>query len=114
MPLFSALLLLLLALDSSPEPIRLTAPDSAVVERLVWAQAQLDSEQVCEPGTSCDDVAVNVLALNSLGRFDLARPSLVRATERTPVWVLASYDYWTASADQAYVREQWDFLTRER
>jgi hypothetical protein len=114
MPLFSALFLLLLALDSSPEPIRLAAPDSAVVERLVWAQSELDSEQVCEPGTSCDDVAINVLALNSLGRFDLARPSLVRAAERTPLWVLASYDYWTASADQAYVREQWAFLTRER
>lgn len=110
MHLFSAIFLIFLAFDRAAEPLVLQAPDSAFAERLVWAQSQLGSVQLCDAANGCDDVALNALALNSLGRFDLVRPSLVRAQPRTPLWVLASYDYWLGSADHAYIREQWPFL----
>ncbi len=112
--MFPAFFRLLLALNAPPGPVVLEAPDSAFAERLAWAQEGLDSEQLCETETSCDDVAINVLALNSIGRFDLARPSLVRARERTPLWVVASHDYWIASGDHAYLREQWQFIAQPR
>ena len=111
MHLFSALFLLILALDRAPEPLVLEAPDSAFAERLAWAQTQLDTVQICTAERNCDDVAINVLALNSIGRFDLARPSLVLAQERRGLWVLAGYDYWLGSGDNAFVREQWAFIS---
>jgi hypothetical protein len=110
MHIFSAFFLLLLTLDQPAEPLVFEAPDSAFAERLEWAQAELDSVQRCGTGAGCDDVAINGLALISLGRLDLARPSLVMLQPRTPLWVLASYDYWLTSADHAYVREQWPFF----
>jgi hypothetical protein len=103
--------LLLLALRGAPEPVLLEAPDSAFAVRLEWAQAALSSELFCQSTIDCDDVVINTLALNSLGRFDLTRPALVRVPTRTPLWVLGSYDYWTASGDHAFVREQWNFIT---
>jgi hypothetical protein len=111
MPIFSAFFFLLLGLDAPAEPLILQAPDSAFAERLAWAQSELDSVQRCAPDAGCGDVALNGLALVSLGRLDLARPSLVLMQPRTPLWVLASYDYWLTSADHAYVREQWPFFT---
>ena len=110
MHLFSALFFLIFALDRPAQPVLLEAPDSAFAERLEWSQAQLHDVQRCEAENRCDDVAINALALSSLGRFDLARPSLVMAQPRTPLWVLASYDYWLNSADHAFVREHWQFL----
>jgi hypothetical protein len=111
MPFISAFLLILIALGAEPEPVVLEAPDSAIVQRLDWAQAELDRAQLCEPADRCHDVVVNALALTSLGRFDLVRPGLVRAMERTPLWVLAGYDYWAASGDHAFAREQWQFIS---
>jgi hypothetical protein len=111
MHLFPALFLLFLAFDRAPEPLVLEAPDSAFAERLAWAQSQLDTVQICAPESRCDDVAINVLALNSMGRFDLARPSLVLTRDRTALWVLAGYDYWLGSGDHAFVREQWAFIS---
>ena len=115
MHLIPALFLLLLAIESASTGAMgrmvLTAPDSAFSERLDRAQSELDTIQLCQPEFGCDDVAINTLALNSLGRLDLARPSLVLAQRRTPLWVLASYDYWLASADHRFVGEQWTFLS---
>ena len=111
MHLISAFFLFLLALDRAPAPLVLEAPDTAFSQRLDWAQSQLDSVQICAAGVRCDDVAINVFALNSLGRFDLARPSLVMIRERTPLWVLAGYDYWLGAGDHAFVREQWAFIS---
>lgn len=111
MYIFAAVFFLLFAPHRFAEPVVLEAPDSAFVERLKWAQLQLDDVQRCAPESRCDDVAINALALSSLGRFDRVRPSLVLAQPRTALWVLASYDYWLNSADHAYVREQWPFLT---
>ena len=102
--------LLLLALHGVPEPVQLEAPDPAFVQRLDWAQSQLSQAQVCGFRADCDDVIINALALSSLGRFDLARPALVRVPAHTPLWVLGSYDYWTRSGDDAFVREQWTFI----
>ena len=106
------LFLLLLALRGAPGPVQLEVPDPAFGQRLDWAQTQLSSVLLCTSATTCDDVVINTLAMNALGRFDLARPALVRAPERTPLWVLGSYDYWIASGDDAFVREQWAFITQ--
>lgn len=107
---YATFFLLLLALRSGAEPVVLEAPDPAFAARLQWAQQALETDQFCTPVSSCDDVVINALALNSLGRFDLARPALVRVQEHTPLWALADYDYWNASGDQAFIREQWFFI----
>ena len=75
-------LLLLLALRGAPEPLQIDAPDPAFAERLAWAQSQLSAEPLCLSSTDCDDAIINTLALSSLGRFDLARPALARASRR--------------------------------
>ena len=115
MHLIPALFLLFLAIEPAATGATgrmvLTAPYSAFSERLDRAQMELDTIQLCRPDSGCDDVAINALALNSLGRFDLGRPSLVLAQQRTPLWVLATYDYWLVSADHRFVREQWTFLS---
>lgn len=115
MHLIPALFLLFLAIEDASSGASgrmvLAAPDSAFSESLERAQSELDTTQLCRPESGCDDVAINTLALNSLGRFDLGRPSLVLAQQRTPLWVLASYDYWLASADHRFVSEQWTFLS---
>lgn len=110
MPLIPAFFLLLIALGGRAEPVVLTAPDPAFAKRLEKAQAELEPELHCGPERGCSDVVINALALTSLGRFDLVRPGLVRAPERSPLWVYAGYDYWSASGDRAFVREQWSFI----
>ncbi len=110
MPLFSTLLTWL-ALVAAPDAVILDAPDPVIVERLEWAKGDLAQDLICADHVSCDDVAIKALALTALGRFDLARPALVRAQHRTALWVIASHAYWNGSGDQAFLREQWPFIT---
>ena len=115
MHLFSALLLLFLTIEPAAPGAAgrmvLAAPDSTFSDTFERAQAELDTIQLCQPDFGCDDVAINALALNSLGLLDLSRPSLVLAQRRTPLWVIASHDYWLASADHRFIGEQWTFLS---
>ena len=107
MPRFATLLWLLLVVGGTRQDVVLEAPDARIVQRLESAKAALDAPQECTSAASCDDVAINALALTYLGRFEQVRRILAGVQHRTPLWLVAVHQYWLASGDNAFVREQW-------
>jgi hypothetical protein len=107
MPLLIALLA---ALAASAGVVIVTTPEPRIAQRLAWAQADLGQDLSCHSAPSCDDVAIKSLALTTVGAFNTVRPALTAVSSRGPLWVLASYGYWTASGDEAFLREQWPYL----
>lgn len=66
------------------------------------------------------DDARALLALSAAGRFDGARRILVqnaeqpaesRSTADDVFWILAAFEFWTATGDQAFLREMWPHIT---
>jgi hypothetical protein len=109
-PLLSAFLTALLFWGEAGPPVEITAPDPLIVARFAWAQNDLIQNLTCETPSGCDDVALRVLALTALGQLDVARQALVSVPQRTPLWVIASHAYWNRSADQSFLREQWQAI----
>ncbi len=107
MPLFSVIVWLLLGLGPASPEVQLSVPDSLIERRFEQARAELARPQTCADAASCDDVAIQALALTALGNFDEVRSALAGVQQRTPLWLLAAYQYWLASADDAFLREQW-------
>lgn len=107
MPLYAAFVMLFLSSVSAFQELLLSAPDPRVVRRLEWAKSDLSRGLACTNAPTCNDVALNTLALTALGRFETVRPALTAATQRTPLWLIAAHQYWLASDDDVFLREQW-------
>jgi hypothetical protein len=88
----------------------LEAPDARIAQRLTWAQVDLERDLGCSTAATCDDVAIKLLALTSFGQLRTVRAHLAPMQSRSPLWVLAHYNYWLASADHAFLREHWPAL----
>lgn len=117
--------------------VGLEAPDARLGEALEWAKVNLDEHLVCNAEVGCGlvagysptetphydfggDAAIGTIAMSATGQFDGARQSLIFRSknhpwfnsEKTPFWVLACYEYWLASGDDAFLRGVWPGLTR--
>ncbi len=107
MPLFSVIVWLLLGFSPTSQEVQLSVPDSLIERKFEQAKAELVPAEVCTDAISCDDVAIQALALTALGSFEEVRGLLAGVQHRTPLWLLSAYQYWLASADDAFLREQW-------
>jgi hypothetical protein len=90
--------------------LRVETPDPRVGQRLVAAQSSLERDLTCITPSSCDDLALNLLALTASGRPDVVRAALGRVPHASPLWALAHYHYWLASGDASLMRERWSSL----
>jgi glycogen debranching enzyme len=152
----------------SNELLTVETPDARINQMLEWSKVNLDQQLVCNPDLGCGlvagfgragpgnfrpgfgwyfggDAAINSLAMDALGQFDLVRQGLQflaqyqredgkiaheisHAAKRlpwftdypytwfhgdtTPFWMLACYEYWLASGDDAFLRAQWPNIVR--
>lgn len=148
--------------------LSIETPDTRLNQALEWSKVNLDQQLVCNPDLGCGlvagfgrsgkgnyrpgfgwyfggDAAINSLAMDAIGQFDLVRKGLTflaqyqradgkiaheisHAAKRlpwfteypytwfhgdtTPFWVLACYEYWIASGDETFLREQWPNIVR--
>lgn len=90
--------------------VTLETPDPRIAQRLTWAQVDVQQNLVCQTISECDDVAVKLLALTGLGQLEPVRTALAPMPSRTPLWILAHYNYWLASADHEFLQEHWPAL----
>lgn len=116
--------------------VSIETPDSRLNQAFEWAKVNLDQQLVCAdigcgligaigPAGSTGyeftgNAALASLGMDASGQFDVARQGLSFLAknhswfhaDRTPFWILACYEYWLASGDDAFLRDMWPGLVR--
>lgn len=80
-------------------------PDARMEQAFEWAKIDLD-QRAAKPAA--------LSAMSFVGQFDLARAALLdfgsgphASFEENARWILASFEYWNASRDNAFLRATW-------
>lgn len=110
--------------------LSLDTPENRIDQAFEWSKVNLDQRLACNPDLHCglsSAASIQSIGMSAVGDLERVRRTLAGlasqqradgriagefAPEDTPLWLLAHFQYWNASGDDAALAQHWRSIVR--